>query len=732
MAAGADVRCCAGRVDLAAVRRRSRFERRSPARGHGDRPADRHRRDSNRRHGQRRHLCAAQPPGGPLQAHRHPRGILDLRAGGYRPAGAVEPDRRRDARPRDPRRVADRVGQRRDGRDAQHRGRPGDRQLARHRDAAQRPAGDRTGVPVGPGDRCAGRRPEHEQELSDRHDLGRRWPGQRHDLHHGRRHVQRSVQQPQPADAESRRAAGVQGREQRAAGPVRPPRRLGGQRRHEVGLERLPRQRFRLPARLPPQREERVDDDPRQPRAQAVRRHAWWAGRAQQAALLRGLPGHAREDGAVRHHGVHANAGDAQRRLHGVCVCCLPEPRCGDAQGAVRQQPDRSVAVQQGSGQHPQVRACGDRPVRALPVWRAQRQQRAPGARPPRLPGQPEPLVHVALHVRALRERDRLGRQERAADHAHGPREHRPLAHRRPQLDPRRQGGQRAASHVQQDPQRSPAARVLRAQGRGHRRRRRHPRLHGPEHHVGVQSRRRRHEPGVLQLHRLPDCRRLRLHPRQAPDRRRRQLHPDEHRGDEQPSDQRRVHVQRLEHGAGPRRLHGREDEQLPAGQPGVGLPPPQLLRDVHPGRLEAAGQPHHQLRPALGAIHPDPEREGVFEQLQHGVVPRRHPQHRVPAGPGGADVPGRRRVSRRHRDARGAVGAGRPARGRDLEPARGQLDERARGVRLVLRHAAPVLQHAFRQQPALGRAAHADQSGRRPRQSLAQHRRRQPVAEPA
>ena len=34
-----------------------------------------------------------------------------------------------------------------------------------------------------------------------RDHLGRGRPGQRHDLHHGRRHAQRSVQQPEPADA---------------------------------------------------------------------------------------------------------------------------------------------------------------------------------------------------------------------------------------------------------------------------------------------------------------------------------------------------------------------------------------------------------------------------------------------------------------------------------------------------------------------------------------------------
>ena len=42
------------------------------------------------------------------------------------------------------------------------------------------------------------------------------------------------VQQPEPADAVPRRAAGVQGGDQLAAGPLRPPRGLGRQRGHQV------------------------------------------------------------------------------------------------------------------------------------------------------------------------------------------------------------------------------------------------------------------------------------------------------------------------------------------------------------------------------------------------------------------------------------------------------------------------------------------------------------------
>ena len=137
-----------------------------------------------------------------------------------------------------------------------HRRRPGHRQRAGHADSAERPAGDRIDLPVGPGHVRAGRRPQHQQELSDRHDLGRRRAGQRHHLHHGRRHPQRSVQQPEPADAVSRCAAGVQGRDQLAAGAVRPSRRVGGEPRDQVGHQLVPRERVRVRPRLPLQRAE--------------------------------------------------------------------------------------------------------------------------------------------------------------------------------------------------------------------------------------------------------------------------------------------------------------------------------------------------------------------------------------------------------------------------------------------------------------------------------------------
>ena len=123
------------------------------------------------------------------------------------------------------------------GRNQEHRRRTGHRQPAHHGDAAQRPAGHRADLPLRPGHVGAGRRPQHEQEFPDRHHLGRRRTGQRHHLHHGRRHAQRSVQQPEPADAVSGCAAGIQGGDECAAGALRLSRGVGGQPGDQVRLE---------------------------------------------------------------------------------------------------------------------------------------------------------------------------------------------------------------------------------------------------------------------------------------------------------------------------------------------------------------------------------------------------------------------------------------------------------------------------------------------------------------
>ncbi len=228
----------------------------------------------------------------------------------------IEPRDQRHARGRRDQRAGDGHRQLLHGRNPQHRRWPGDRQPAHHGNAAQRAAGHRADLPVRPRHGGARRRPQHQQELPDGHHLGRRRAGQRHHLHHGRRDAQRPVQQPEPADAVPRRAAGVQGRDQRAAGTLRPSRGLRGQPGHQVGHERDSRRRLRVPAQLPLHRAELLRAGARQPQSQPVRRHAGRADHQEQAVRVRRLPGAHREEQPGDDHQLRADAGDAERRLH--------------------------------------------------------------------------------------------------------------------------------------------------------------------------------------------------------------------------------------------------------------------------------------------------------------------------------------------------------------------------------------------------------------------------------
>ena len=251
LGAGADLapgrgnRLGPGGRGLPGFRRREGFERRRPARRRGHDHQDRHRHRPDRVHRRRRRLRVSEPAGRPVQAEgRRCRGSTPTcrRASSCRSTPIPTID------------VALAVGQRRRAGHGRRRASAtvetrstGVGQVIDNQQVTEIPLNGRQATELiflsGLATSAPAGRPQHQQELSDRDDLGGRRPGQRHHLHHGRRHAQRSVQQPEPADAVSRRAAGVQGRDQLAAGALRPSRRLGGQPGDQVGHQRVPRRR---------------------------------------------------------------------------------------------------------------------------------------------------------------------------------------------------------------------------------------------------------------------------------------------------------------------------------------------------------------------------------------------------------------------------------------------------------------------------------------------------------
>ena len=178
--------------------------------------------------------------------------------------------------------------------------------------------------------------------ISRHHRRGRR-PAERHDVHARRRDAQRSVQRLVDAVAVSGGAAGIQGRDQRPAGPVRASLGGRGQRGDQIRDEYNQRHPLRV------LRDDALNaTDPfapigagrqaaqRRPESQPVRRRDWRPDRPGPGVLLRRLPAHQDPAGPRVLVPVRADAGDAERRFHRHRVGGVQHRRGDHAQGAVR------------------------------------------------------------------------------------------------------------------------------------------------------------------------------------------------------------------------------------------------------------------------------------------------------------------------------------------------------------------------------------------------------------
>ena len=253
----------------------------------------------------------------------------------------------------------------------QRRHQRGRRERAHRRAAAAGPPGHRP-ARARRARRCRRRRRRSRVHAGRRADLGRRRAADRRRLHARRRDAQQPAGERQPAAAVSRRAPGVPRRDQR---PVRAERRQvggGGQRRDQVGHQPVLGERLRVPAPSSVQRDEPVcgdrprrQADGRRPEAQPVRRHA---GRPDRAGTSCSSSAPTRAPRCV----------SGRRRTSPTCR----PPRCwratsptfaspavqrrpaGHPARAVREQPDRSGALQPG-GAEPRASGCRARPIRA-------------------------------------------------------------------------------------------------------------------------------------------------------------------------------------------------------------------------------------------------------------------------------------------------------------------------------------------------------------------------------
>ena len=393
----------------------------------------------------------------------------------------------------------------------------------------------------------------------------------------------------------------------------------------------------------------------RQPGPQPVRRHDGRADREEQTVRVRRLPGPHREQQPADDDQLRADGRDAGRRLHGVRLAGVQRRRPAHPGRRVRQQPHRPVQAELGGAELPEARAGLHRSVRQAAVRDPEQQHRASGAGQGRLHDQLELVAVRPLFLRGVRQPGDLRRHQRPDAQPHQPEQPGALAGPGPQSGAVGVDAQLAARDVQQDAERSAAAAVFQRNGSRLQGFQPGAPVHGRDGHgKRLLGRRRRHQPRVLQLHQLPDRRRRRPRPRRSSTVDRRQLDSLADRDGQQSAHQRPVHVQRADDGPVDGRLHDRRDERrLPPGEPGLRLRPQRIHRRLRAGQLARQAERHDQPGTPLGAVPADVEHLFVGEPLRSVAVRPERPQHRVSAGAGRPDVPGRLGLSGRFDDVR-------------------------------------------------------------------------------
>ena len=313
-----------------------------------------------------------------------------------------------DAGARRSRRNDHRPGERAGGRNAKPRRRPGDGQQAHPRPAVERaqpgrPPAVSAGVGAagaGPGEQRHGRQQRRTGVLA-----GRR-AGVRRDVCAGRRHAQRPAEQPEPAAAVPRRAAGVPGGNQRP----------DGAERHAFGRRpstRSPsRARIRSGATLFEffRHHSFNATDPFGTKNADGSRKDDGLKRNQYGATIGGpsRPTGCSSSSAIRGRTPPVNPTDNRAFVPTAAMLAgdftaFASPACNagvqrNLARAVRRQPGQPGAVQQGGAQHHRQAADDDRSVRPRAVRSAERHRRRAVRHQDRLHDQRQALAVRPLH----------------------------------------------------------------------------------------------------------------------------------------------------------------------------------------------------------------------------------------------------------------------------------------------------------------------------------------------